>query len=416
MRAGDIMILLRKRGRYYRLLLAALQRAGVPVAGADRMKLAEQIEIQDLLALGDVVLLPEDDLQLAAVLKSPIFGLDEDELFSLAQGRGKQSLYARVMEQVGADSSVGRIADQLLRYRLWSEQQSVFAFFSSLLGETRQEFRRRLGAAVDESLDHFLALAQSYGVSGGVALGEFLALVRGSGGEVRRDMDNAAADEVRVMTIHGSKGLEAPFVVLPDMLRQTSRADQLVRDEDSGFVYWAPGEVRPDFVSAAREADRGRRDEEENRLLYVALTRARDGIVIGGWEASRRRFLKDSPYEMLKSAVRSMEGAVEDANDGSLRLMMDGGGDGDGVAGRMPIAVPPDDVPRTNVEVDVPHWLFSMAPVEPRPTKPLRPSESDPAEGAMAALGTRLTIVSAALARGRFAGCLNSVADPRQQA
>ena len=403
MRAGDIMILLRKRGRYYRLLLAALQRAGVPVAGADRMKLAEQIEIQDLLALGDVVLLPEDDLQLAAVLKSPIFGLDEDELFTLAQGRGKQSLYARVMEQVGADSSVGRIADQLLRYRLLSEQQSVFAFFSSLLGETRQEFRRRLGAAVDESLDHFLALAQSYGVSGGVALGEFLALVRGSGGEVRRDMDNAAADEVRVMTIHGSKGLEAPVVVLPDMLRQTSRADQLVRDEDSGFVYWAPGEVRPDFVSAAREADRGRRDEEENRLLYVALTRARDGIVIGGWEAGRRRFLKDSPYEMLKSAVRSMEGAVEDANDGSLRLMMDGGGEGDGGAGRMPIAVPPDDVPRTNVEVDVPHWLFSMAPVEPRPTKPLRPSESDPAEGAIAAPGTRLTTVAVALSRGRFA-------------
>ena len=113
MRAGDIMILLRKRGRYYRLLLAALQRAGVPVAGADRMKLAEQIEIQDLLALGDVVLLPEDDLQLAAVLKSPIFGLDEDGLFALAQGRGKQSLYSQVMEQAGADSSIGRVADQL---------------------------------------------------------------------------------------------------------------------------------------------------------------------------------------------------------------------------------------------------------------------------------------------------------------
>ena len=403
MRAGDIMILLRKRGRYYRLLLAALQRAGVPVAGADRMKLAEQIEIQDLLALGDVVLLPEDDLQLAAVLKSPILGLEEEDLFALAQGRGKQSLYSRLMVHAGADSRIGRAADQLLRYRVLAEQQSVFAFFSSLLDDTRQDFRRRLGAAVDESLDHFLALAQSYGVSGGVALGEFLALVRGSGGEVRRDMDNAAADEVRVMTIHGAKGLEAPIVVLPDMLRQASRADQLVRDEASGFVYWAPGEARPEFVTSAREADRRRSSEEENRLLYVALTRARDGIVIAGWEASYRRFLKDSPYEMLKATVRDMDGVVEDAADGTLRLTVDGGREMDAAAAQTSLATPPDDLRRSSLSLEIPDWLFSPAPVEPRPTRPLRPSESDPAEGAMAAPGTRLANVSAALARGRFA-------------
>ena len=88
MRAGDVLILMRKRGRFFELLLGALQAEGIMVAGADRMKLAEQIEIQDLLALGDVMHLPDDDLQLAAVLKSPLFGMTEDELFTLAYDRG----------------------------------------------------------------------------------------------------------------------------------------------------------------------------------------------------------------------------------------------------------------------------------------------------------------------------------------
>ena len=111
-------------------------------------------------------------------------------------------------------------------------------------------------------------------------------------------MDNDGADQVRVMTIHGAKGLEAPVVVLPDMLTPV-RIPQLVRDPQSGFVYWAPGGVRPDFVSEARDSAREREEEEENRLLYVALTRARDGVVIGGWQAQHRRRLEASPMNVF---------------------------------------------------------------------------------------------------------------------
>ena len=144
MRAGDVMVLLRSRGRYHRLLLAALQQAGIPVAGADRMKLEDQIEIQDLLALGDVMLLPEDDLQLAAVLKSPLIGIDEETLFTLAHDRGGKSLHACLMAHAGGDSVLGRVADRVIRLRELAEGQSVFGFYSSVLIEARQEFRRRL--------------------------------------------------------------------------------------------------------------------------------------------------------------------------------------------------------------------------------------------------------------------------------
>ena len=394
MRAGDVMILLRKRGRYHRLVLAALQQAGIPVAGADRMKLEDQIEIRDLLALGDVMLLPEDDLQLAAVLKSPLFGLDEEALFTLAHDRGKRSLHARLMAHAGGADAMGRAADRLQHFRNLADDRSVFAFFSAVLTETRQDFRRRLGAAVDETLEHFLGLAQSFGAGGGVSLTAFLAELRGSGGEVRRDMDSAAANEVRVMTIHGAKGLEAPVVVLPDMLKPAGVTDQLVRDPDSGFVYWAPGAARPDFVTAVREAASQREREEENRLLYVALTRARDGIIIGGWQAPRRRRLEGSFYEHLLARIESMPG-VTGIEGGGLRV--ETAGKVEEVKTGLPTP------PREEETGEIPGWLFRMAPAEPRPPRPLRPSVPDGAATAATAPGMRFTTATTALARGRLA-------------
>ena len=147
------------------------------------MTLEDQIEIQDLLALGDVMMLPEDDLQLAAVLKSPLCGFDEDDLFDLAHGRGQASLYARLMTHRGGKSKFGQVADQLADWRMVADQESVFGFFSHVLvNGGRQNFIRRLGHAVNESLDHFLGLAQSMALGDGVSLLHFLAAIRGSGG------------------------------------------------------------------------------------------------------------------------------------------------------------------------------------------------------------------------------------------
>ena len=393
---GDVMILLRKRDRYYKLLMAALQRAGLPVAGADRMTLQDQIEIRDLLALGDVMLLPEDDLQLATVLKSPLFGMDESGLFELAHERGESSLHARLMSHQGADSGFGKMADRLSHFRAVADKVSVFSFFSTVLGECRQAFRARLGSAVDEALDHFLALAQSFGNGGGVSLTEFLALVRGSGGEVRRDMDAAAANEIRVMTIHGAKGLEAPLVVLPDMLRASSSRDRLIKDSQSGFVYWAPSAGgRPEFVTTAKmQADDAAR-QEENRLLYVAMTRARDGLVIGGWEAAHQRFMKNSAYERICDAATDM-GSFIIAEDGTLRLQED--------VPPVPVARPADTSPPPLAkDADKPLWLDQPAPDEPRPSRPLRPSQPDEGARRAPAPGTGIGAASAAMARGRLA-------------
>ena len=374
--AGDILILLRKRDVFFEQVLVALQEQGVAVAGADRMRLVDQIEIQDLLALGDVALLPDDDLQLAALLKSPLFGISEEQLFDLAHDKGSHSLFRQLMRYLGSNDPLGYIADRLERWCSMVDGGSVFSFYSNVLVDGgRDKFRARLGSSVDEALDHFLAVAQNYGESGGVSLTAFLAAVRSGGGDVKRDMDTGNVDEVRVMTIHGAKGLEAPIVILPDMLRHSAPYSPLITGEDQRFVYWEAGShLRPPFLEAARQKANDLRAEEDNRLLYVALTRARDGLVIGGWEKQNSRWLENSPYSRIKACLANHPDVIE-GEDGVLRHS---------------VRTRSEPEPETrsesadNAQIRVPDlasepldtsWLHQPAPDLPPDCRPLRPSE-----------------------------------------
>ena len=370
--AGDILILLRKRGRFFELLLSALQIANVQVAGADRMQLAEQIEIQDLLALGDVMHLAYDDLQLAAVLKSPLFGMSEDQLYDLAYNRGKASLMSRLMAHRGADGALGKMADQLARWQSRAEYESVFGFFSFVLVDGgRQKFRDRLGRAVDESLDHFLNLAQNFALGGGVSLLEFLTAIRSSGGEVKRDMDASGTDEVRIMTIHGAKGLEAPIVILPDMLASRGKSEPVLPAADGSVHYWLPPSdlARPAFVDEARQAATTLRTEEDNRLLYVAMTRARDGLVIGGWEKPNGvRRLDGSDYALLSAAIKATKTAIEN-EDGTVSITAEQTAKIDDKREKEPKLPPKKPVD------DAADWLFRPAPMDDKSGRPIRPSQ-----------------------------------------
>ena len=370
--AGDILILLRKRGKFFELLLSALQTENVQVAGADRMKLAEQIEIQDLLALGDVMHLGADDLQLAAVLKSPLFDITENQLFILAHDRGKASLLTRLMRHRGANSAIGKMANQLARWQDRAAEESVFGFFSFVLVDGgRERFRYRLGRAVDESLDHYLNLAQNFALGGGVSLLEFLNLIRSGGGEVKRDMDASGTDEVRVMTIHGAKGLESPIVILPDLLTPKNNHNSVLPSTDGKVHYWLPpsGFVRPNFIEEALKKDKLLRTRESNRLLYVALTRARDGLVIGGWEKGHGvRKLEGSDYAHLCDKISAMP-AARTRDDGTI------------LVSELQTMVTADDskdiisLPPKKPVQDFADWLWQKIPHNKKLGGPIHPSQ-----------------------------------------
>src|SRR6185312_13800717 len=211
---GDVLVLVRRRGNLFDAVIQALKHAEIPVAGADRLKLTEHIAIIDLMNLADALLLPQDDLALAVALKSPLFGLSEHDLFELARDR-KGSLRQALSKQAASNERFRSAEGLLVQCERRFLQETPFAFYAWLLGGDggRRRILRRLGHEANDALDEFLELALNYERKAPASLQGFMAWLRAADTEVKRDME-ISRDEVRVMTVHGAKGLEAPVVFL----------------------------------------------------------------------------------------------------------------------------------------------------------------------------------------------------------
>lgn len=289
-RAGDILILVRKRAPFAAAMVSALKGRGIPVAGADRLLLTEQIAVLDLMALGDVLMLPEDDLALATVLKSPLFGLDDADLLKLAPER-KGALWHELMARSAGDARLGAAAATLGRWQLQARRMPPFEFYVAVLdGEgMRARMLARLGAEAADAIEEFLNLALAYDDAAPPSLQGFLCSLREGRREIKRDMEQSR-DEVRVMTVHGAKGLEAPIVFLPDTCSTGSgrSPDSPLEIAQGGAFLWpVKGTSAVGAVQQAKAAINRADHEEYNRLLYVALTRARDRLYVAGYEGTK---------------------------------------------------------------------------------------------------------------------------------
>ncbi|NBQ74881.1 MAG: double-strand break repair helicase AddA, partial [Acetobacteraceae bacterium] len=300
-RPGDILVLLRarKRGGFAAALIRELKKRSIPVGGIDRMRLAEQLPVQDMLALAAWLLLPDDDLNLAALLKSPLIGLDEDALFKLAHGRGKLPLNAVLMSHRGAASDCGRVADWLAAQAARLDFITPHGLFADVLGAPgpldpragRARILARLGPDAGDPLDELLNAALEHEKLNPPSLQGFVHWLRQGGTEIKREAE-AAGDVVRIMTVHGAKGLQAPIVILPDTTSKAQDRKTLrwFEDGQEALPVWAPqvkGFEAP-ALTAQRLADQAGDAEEEHRLLYVALTRAEDRLIICGWRGAKK--------------------------------------------------------------------------------------------------------------------------------
>ncbi|MBX5146022.1 double-strand break repair helicase AddA [Rhizobium lentis] len=321
--AGDILVLVRKRDAFVNALTRALKRRGdIPVAGADRLTLTSHIAVQDLLALGRFLLLPEDDLSLAAVLKSPLFDFSEDDVFAIAGLRGDNESVWNHLKRFAADGTerFRAAVERLELFLRQSRRLSVHDFYARVLGSHggRRQFLARLGTEVSDILDEFLTFTLDHESSGLPGLQSFISTLKLEAPEVKREQDKGR-NEVRIMTVHASKGLEAPIVFLVDGGSKAFTHTHLPKlrlietdPDEPPLPAWVPVS---DLTNSLTQNDAARiqmlAEEEYRRLLYVAMTRAADRLIVCGYRGVRAN--ADTWHMMISTALGEGHPHVEAA-------------------------------------------------------------------------------------------------------
>jgi len=367
LRPEDVLILVRKRGDLASLIVARLHAEGVPVAGVDRLRLDAPLAVRDLMAAIRFVLQPEDDLNLASLLVSPLFGLSQDELYQIGFGRSGSLWQAAANHPAAAG-----LRDLLARADLTSPYQFLEGILSGPL-DGRRKLMRRLGTEARDPIEELLNAALAFESDATPTLQLFLDWFDRDEVEVTRD-PSAPLDAVRVMTVHGAKGLQAPLVILadatgdPDSARAGTIDWQIEPTADTLPVFRPrKAELAGSLADALAKLEKRER-EEHWRLLYVAVTRAEEHLVIGGSLGPRAKGQPpaESWYSALDAALASL-GAEEvaDPSWGAVRSFAGGkeAGAGRRASGR-----------RASAANMPPAWLYRPAPVESRPPRPLAPS------------------------------------------
>jgi len=370
-RAGDVLILVRRRGVLFETVIRALKEAGIAVAGADRLVLTEHIAVMDLMVLADALLLPDDDLAVATVLKSPLFGLADDDLLALAWQR-PGSLLASLRDKAKDNLHFAATVARFDRLAVAARQMLPFTFYARVLGAEggRRSMLARLGIEAMDALDEFLNLALDYEARETPSLQGFVAWLRAAQTDVKRDME-MGRDEVRVMTVHGAKGLEAPFVILADTIGRPRgpKDPRLLGLPQGGFVWAAAQNNDTDLMAQARTAAREAAEREYRRLLYVALTRAERRLIVCGVDGKQNR-PEGCWYDLVAAALTPL--CIEEPAD-----------DGEGRVWRFSKEAPERDTPGIQVALPAapkpvpPEWLWQSAVAEPPAVRLVSPSDSD---------------------------------------
>ncbi|HEY2032840.1 MAG TPA: double-strand break repair helicase AddA [Rhizomicrobium sp.] len=353
-RPGDIMILMPRREPFAGEIIRRLKEKKIPVAGADRMKLTEQIAVMDMMALGRFVLLPEDDLNLAALLRSPLIDTSEDELRELAYGREGKRLWSVLAARRG-EAPYQRAHEFLSEMLARADYAPPYEFYSHALiaKNARLKLLARLGPEAADALDEFVSLALTYEQANTPSLEGFLHWLERGEAEIKRDMDRGR-DEVRVMTVHGSKGLEADIVILPDtttLAQGAGRHGEFLFRANGDVVFPLSNDDAPAAVRAAKAEADDAAMRERRRLLYVALTRAKDRLIVCGFE-NRKGIAEGSWYDLARRAAAKL--GVEFAH-GDEKGFAIGDADTEAFEG---------DEERAADTVELKDWMHKPAPVE----------------------------------------------------
>ncbi len=307
----DVLILVRRRGPLFESLIRQLKRHEIPIAGADRLELSEAIIVKDLIALSRVCLLPSDDLSLAETLKSPLFGFDDAALMKVAIDRPAslwEALESRAPDAHQVLSDFIDLSQNLTPYDFYAR---VLDYKDADGRAMRERFYQRLSLEARDALEAFLHQALEHQSRTAPNLQTFLNAFSQGEVQIKREQDSSLS-EVRVMTVHGAKGLESPIVILPDTTNTPTLREVLLPDESGGQIWNKSGSVHSD---ALKEAAKTRMEQEQLRLLYVAMTRAESRLIVCGPHVGKEN-AKLKPgcwYDWMKRGLEALEANAYDA-------------------------------------------------------------------------------------------------------
>ena len=403
----DIMVLVRKRGPFVHALSRELKNRGIAVSGADRLTLTDHIAVKDLLAIARVCLLTEDDLSLAALLRSPLFAFTDEELLNLAAYRAPgESLYDKMRSETGGNPKAANAVDTLERWRKEAASSAVFDFYARILARDKVRARliQRLGVEAGDIIDEFLNYAAASEKAGLGGLQDFIETLEDAAPEVKREMD-AARNEVRIMTAHAAKGQESPIVFLVDPPAQNFTPPKLLSlADDPPLFVWEPlAEFRSSKTEARHLELRQRSEEEFRRLLYVGMTRAEDRLIVCGFANSKSADRQDTWVRMvsagfLGSSPDEVKSEWQPHLEADIQVFQ--------LPGQPPApAMPPDDAAASFAPLP-PEFSRKLPPVSlvPRPLSPSSAAlmiepEAEP-DTASPVFGASGTDSSAAIRRG----------------
>lgn len=312
----DILILVRKRTEFLDDLIRALKNQNIPVSGADRLLLTSHIAVDDLLALGQFLCLPDDDYSLACVLKSPLIGWDENTLYDLAHERSS-SLWTTLLNRAEENTAFQTALHTLRSFLKQVDFISPYRLYTQVLHQSRTAFLARLGYETADILDEFLSQILQLESTQAVTLQQVIAVLSQTPITIKRDTADTQRNEVRLMTVHGSKGLQAPIVFLPEAIGTRSQRDSLLWEKDFVLIRPAAEMDIPQTITM-KQTVHAAEQAEDQRLLYVALTRAQDQLYLCGWstKSADKIDLTGSWMNQVREALHAL--GVTPKEDGTL--------------------------------------------------------------------------------------------------
>ena len=359
---GDFLVLVRSRDSFCEELIRECKNLNINVSGIDRIHLIKQIAVQDMISLGKFLLLPEDDLSLAEVLKSPLFGLNDDDLFKLCYRR-KSTLWNSLL----TTPEFSDIAEQIKQLFNCVDYMRPFDLYNYILSKMggRKKYYQRMGAEAEDGLDEFINLSLSFETEHIPTLQNFIEWILSDDVEIKREMESSKNDMVRLMTVHGSKGLQAPIVILPDTTRvpNCNREAGVLWDNDI-FVYPTQAPDFNDYCDRLKEKQKIKMLEEYRRLMYVAVTRAEDRMIFCGFR-KKNKAPETSWYNMFKNSFTKIASLNQQSNIWTYSNA------------QLLSVEKKQQKTQPLTEVKIPDFLLKPAEVEKPLSKPLSPSKPD---------------------------------------